>query len=96
MARQTQRDRQKQLRERHRTERRPNRDDVARVLLVWAISGHLKEGRSDRVDELGDILVAQLVDQGFAERASYEVFDALVDRYRHGDVHFRRKVHLQA
>jgi hypothetical protein len=57
---------------------------------------YLREKRADRVEQIGDILVGGLVDQGFAERASYEVFDTLVERYRHGGVHFRYKVHLQA
>ncbi|MCQ1837741.1 hypothetical protein [Neorhizobium galegae] len=89
-----QRERQQRLRDRHKAERRPDRDDVARLLLAWSISAHLKEGRADRVHQLGDILVEKLVDQGFDERASYEVFDALVDRYRHDDSPFRRKVRL--
>jgi hypothetical protein len=91
-----QRERQQQLRDQHKAERRPDRDDVARLLLAWSISGHLMEGRPDRVEQLGDILVGKLVDQGFDERASYEVFDALVDRYASGDSPFRRKVHLRA
>lgn len=102
MARQTleernarQRERQQRLRDRHRAERRPDRDDVARTLLVWTVSGYINEGRRDQLDKLADYLVKLLVNQGFDERASYEVFDDLVDRYAHDDQPFRRKVHLQ-
>lgn len=91
-----QRERQKRIRDQYKEERRPDRDDFARLLLAWSISEHLREKRADRVEQIGDILVGGLVDQGFAERASYEVFDMLVERYRHGGVHFRYKVHLQA
>ncbi|MDX0203833.1 hypothetical protein GOB99_30390 [Sinorhizobium meliloti] len=35
-----QRDRQRRLRAQHKSERRPSRDDLARVLLHWSI-GHL-------------------------------------------------------
>ncbi|MGO8257714.1 hypothetical protein ACC763_05070 [Rhizobium ruizarguesonis] len=103
MARQTdderkakQKERQQRLRDRHRGERRPDRDDVARALLFWAITSYLKEGRPDRIDQLSDAAVAVLSDQGFDKRASYEVFDGLVDRYARDHQPFRRKVHLRA
>lgn len=102
MARQTmeqrnakQRERQQRLRDRHRAERRPDRDDVARTMLFWAITGYLREDRSDRIDQLADAVTALLVDQGFDERAAYEVFDDLVDRYARDDRPFRNKAHLQ-
>ncbi|MGO8534182.1 hypothetical protein ACC756_28120 [Rhizobium ruizarguesonis] len=91
-----QRERQQRLRDRHRGERRPDRDDVARALLFWAITSYLKEGRLDRIDQLSDAAVAVLSDQGFDKRASYDVFDGLVDRYARDDQPFRRKVHLRA
>ncbi|MBY5806111.1 MULTISPECIES: hypothetical protein [Rhizobium/Agrobacterium group] len=103
MARQTdderkarQKKRQQQLRDRHRKERRPDRDDVARALLFWAITSYLNEGRADRIDQLSDAAVAVLGDQGFDRRASYDVFDGIVDRYARDDRPFRRKVHLRA
>lgn len=102
MARQTleernakQRERQQRLRDRHRAERRPDRDDVAQAMLFWAITGYLKEGRRDQLDKLADYLVPLLVDQGFDERAAYEVFDDLVDRYARDDRPFRSKPHLR-
>ncbi|CDZ67043.1 Hypothetical protein NGAL_HAMBI2605_53220 [Neorhizobium galegae bv. orientalis] len=90
-----QRERQQRLRDQHRAERRPDRDDVARAMLFWAITGYLKEDRPDRIDQLADAVTALLVDQGFDERAAYEVFDELVDRYARDDQPFRRKVHLR-
>jgi len=102
MARQTleqrnakQRERQQRLRDRHRAERRPDRDDVARTMLFWAITGYLREDRSDRIDQLADAVTALLVDKGFDERAAYEVFDDLVNRYSRDDRPFRSKPHLR-
>jgi hypothetical protein len=89
-----QRARQQRLRDRHKAEWRPDRDDIARLLLAWTITGHIREGSRAKVDYLGDILVRQLVGQGFDERASYEVFDDIADRYEAGGNPFRRKVHL--
>lgn len=90
-----QRVRQQRLRDRHLAERRPDRDDVARAMLFWAITGYLTEDRRDRIDQLADAVTALLADQGFDERAAYQVFDDLVDRYARDDRPFRRKSHLQ-
>ena len=102
MARQTleernakQRERQQRLRNRHRAERRPDRDDVARAMLFWTISSYLDQGRQDWIEELSDAVVGVLVDQGFDERAADEVFDDLVDRYARDDRPFRSKPHLR-
>ncbi len=102
MARQTleernakQRERQQRLRDRHRAERRPDRDDVARAMLFWTISSYLDQGRQDWIEELADAVVGVLVDQGFDERAADEVFDDLVDRYANDDRPFRSKPHLR-
>jgi hypothetical protein len=101
MARQTQRERnakqrerQRLLRDRHKIERRPARDDFARILLFRVVSGLLKTGKLTKLGELEDELVGELVQQGFDERAAYEVFSALVEQYGIGDSPFRRKVHL--
>jgi len=102
MARQTQeqrnalqRERQQRLRDRHRAERRPDRDDVARAMLFWTITSYLEQGRPDWIEELADAVVGLLVDQGFDERACDEVFDDLVDRYARDDQPFRSKPHLR-
>ncbi|MDW9854065.1 hypothetical protein GOB46_15930 [Sinorhizobium meliloti] len=89
-----QRERQRLLRDRHKVERRPARDDFARILLFRVISGLLKTGKLTKLDEMEDELVDELVTQGFDERAAYEVFSALVEQYGSGDSPFRRKVHL--
>jgi hypothetical protein len=64
-------------------------------MLFWAITGYLKEGRPDRIEQLADAVVGVLVDQGFDERAADEVFDDLVDRYTIDDQPFRSKPHLR-
>ena len=61
------------------------------------ISGLLKTGRLSKLEELEELedeLVEELANQGFDERASCEVFSALVEQYGSGDSPFRRKVHL--
>lgn len=88
-------ERQQRLRDRHRAERRPDRDDVARAMLFWTITSYLDQGRQDWIEELGDAVVGVLVDQGFDERAADEVFDDLVDRYARDDRPFRSKPHLR-
>lgn len=89
-----QRERQKRLRDRNRAERRPGRDDIARVALYWMVSRMVAKGAHDVLDEMEDEIVARLVDQGFAEAASYEAFDALVEKYARSAWGFRRKTHL--
>ncbi|KQM30853.1 hypothetical protein ASF03_20040 [Rhizobium sp. Leaf68] len=90
-----QRLRQQRLRDKNLAERRPGRDDIARAMLFWAITGYLRKDRPDRIDQLADAVTALLVDQGFDERAAYEVFDDLVDRYARDDRPFRNRAHLR-
>ncbi|MGO4565897.1 hypothetical protein AB4Z52_12680 [Rhizobium sp. 2YAF20] len=89
-----QRERQRQLRDQQRAERRPGRDDVARITLHWMITRSVATSNEDQLDVIEDVLVRRLVAQGYDERASYEVFDDLVDKYADTNFGFRRKVHL--
>ena len=90
-----QRERQRAYRERLKAERRPGRDDVARVLLHFVIAENAsRPDRKGRLDALQDVIVGCLVDQGFEERASHAVFDDLVERYTKEGWGFRRKGHL--
>lgn len=89
-----QRERQQQLREQARRERKPSRDDVARVLLYWTITGSAGKGQMETLLRVEDEIVGRLVEQGFDEGKAYEVFDDLIERYTKRRWEFRRKVHL--
>ncbi len=90
-----QRERQRAYRERLKAERRPGRDDVARVLFCTSSSPRMPAAdRKGRLDALQDVIVGRLVEQGFNERASHAVFDDLVERYTKEGWGFRRKAHL--
>jgi hypothetical protein len=75
--------------------RKPSRDDIARVLLHFAIAENLKRGREQEVFRLQDQVVNGLVAQGFDRAASNEAFEELIDKYRSG-WDFQRKPHLGA
>jgi phosphoglycolate phosphatase-like HAD superfamily hydrolase len=89
-----QRERQRDYRARLKEQKRPSRDDVARALLHFAITENLRHGRVEEVNRLLDRLVDDLTRQGFDERATEEVLDALVEKYRRG-WDFQRKRHLE-
>lgn len=89
-----QRERQQQLRELAKMERKPSRDDIARILLHWTITRASEAGHMSKLDRVEDEIVARLVAQGFDERKSYEVFDDIVERYTKRRWGFRRKIHL--
>ncbi|CAN7507086.1 hypothetical protein LJR251_003458 [Rhizobium rhizogenes] len=89
-----QRYRQQKLRDANRKARRPDRDDVARTALFMTISSMAARGATDVLDDFHQRVVAMLVQQGFDEQASDELFDDLVAKYRTGAWPFRRKVHL--
>lgn len=92
--RREQRARQQQLRDKHREEKRPDRDDIARTALFWLISRAIEKGQHQELEKVQEHIVRLMVEQGFDERASYDVFDALLDKYRSGISPFRRKLHL--
>lgn len=89
-----QRRRQQELRATAAAEKRPSRDDVARVALWWMISSMAEKGKPDVLQEFQDRIVGLLTQQGFSETASDEVMDDLVRKYGSGGWPFRRKIHL--
>ncbi|KAB2784135.1 hypothetical protein F9K97_18840 [Brucella anthropi] len=91
-----QRERQKDYRDRLRAERKPTRDDIARVLLHFMIVKAVKSGNQDGMEKLIDMLLDALKGQGFDKDASLEVIDDLIVRYTKSGWDFRRKVHLSA
>ncbi|CAN7389121.1 hypothetical protein LJR255_002389 [Pararhizobium sp. LjRoot255] len=66
----------------------------SRLALFMTISSMAVRGATDVLDDFHQRVVAMLVQQGFDEQASDEVFDDLVAKYRTGASPFRRKVHL--
>jgi hypothetical protein len=89
-----QRDRQRKLREAAKLERKPSRDDIARVLLHWAITKCIERGQENMLNRVQDEVVSILAVQGFDEGKAYEVFDDLIERYTKQRWGFRRKIHL--
>lgn len=89
-----QRERQQALRDQAKRERKPSRDDIARALLHWSITGSAAKGQMETLFRVEDEVVARLVGQGFDEGKAYEVFDDLIERYTKRRWEFRRKVHL--
>lgn len=95
LRRREQRDRQKIYRDQQRVLRRPSRDDIARVFL-WQMMSRARQAGERRVDQMLDMIVTELTDQGFDERQSELAFGDLLDRYSNTDTPpFRRKVHLR-
>ena len=89
-----QKERQRALRAKLKAEKRPGRDDVARVALHWMISRMTTKAAHDVLAEMEGEIVAALTGQGFDQKASYEVFDGLVEKYGSSAWDFRRKPHL--
>lgn len=90
-----QRSRQQKAREKARADRRPSRDDIARMFFWQTISQAQQSGEAGRnlIRKMADLIVSGLEDQGFDDQESYEVFDELVRRY-HRIFPFRPKRHL--
>ena len=80
-----QRLRQQNIRQCAKELRRPNRDDLARMLLWQMINGlqHNKKttNRQQELDNLCNMIVGGLVRQGFDVGQCEEVFDALAKKY---------------
>ena len=78
-----QRVRQAELRKAARKARRPDRDDIARLLLWQMISGiqARSTGQREMLDKLRNKIIDGLEAQGFDSRESEEVFEDLAKRY---------------
>lgn len=88
--------RQQRVRDEARENRRPSRDDIARMLLWQTIHGVQSRRRDARavLDRLRDEVVEGLERQRFSIRESEEVFEELVTKYASGLFPFRPKRHL--
>lgn len=89
-----QRLRQQELRKSALAAKRPSRDDVARVALFSIIRRMADMDAQKVLNDFQDKVVGLLAEQGFDEKASDEVFEDLVRKYKTGGLPFRRKVHL--
>ncbi|MEP2978568.1 MAG: hypothetical protein ABJO86_03720 [Lentilitoribacter sp.] len=94
-----QRLRQQNIRQCAKELRRPNRDDLARMLLWQMINGLQQNkkvtNRQQELDNLCNMIMGGLVKQGFDERQSEDVFDDLAKKYAGSLPPFRLKRHLQ-
>ncbi len=93
-----QRKRQADYRAKQKKERRPNRDDFARIAFHWLIVSMDKQTRKTG-DPSGqvwieDMLITRLVEQGFDEKACEDVLAMLTDKYVKEGWAFQRKPHL--
>lgn len=97
--REEQRARQAAVREAARESRRPDRDDVARLLLWLTLRKAHAEARKLQsrapLDTLCSILVANLVRQGFDANEAEDVYAMLETKYRSQTSSGRVKRHLR-
>lgn len=90
-----QRERQQLNRQRTKLERKPSRDDIARVFLHMFIMKCHKTDQMHMLDGFCDMIVKRLKSQGFDKDASYTVIDELIEKYTKSDWQFLRKLHLR-
>jgi hypothetical protein len=88
-----QRARQQEARRRNAATKRPDRDDVARTALFWLIR-RMARRTPHELNAFQNRIIKLLVEQGFDRQASDAVLEDLVEKYRTGELPFRRKVHL--
>ncbi len=86
-----QRERQRQYRDRLKAERRPDRDDIARVFLHFMIVRAVKSEDRNSMEKLIDMLLDALERQGFDKDASLDVLEDLIFRYTKLGWDFRRR-----
>ncbi|WP_040486296.1 hypothetical protein [Lutibaculum baratangense] len=84
---------QRAYRARQKAERKPSRDDVARVVLRWEI-GRALTMENRKLERLERVVIEGLVEQGFDRDAAKHRFHEIVDRYEDG-WNFRLKPHLR-
>lgn len=89
-----QRERQQAYRERIKAERRPSRDDIARVALRWVISETYSNMNERQVGFFEARMLSELALQGFDVKACEEALSELVEKYTEGHWQFRLKRHL--
>lgn len=84
---------QREYRARRKQEMAPDRDDIARALLHYAITENLEHGRHPELARLLRAISQQLEEQGFDPAATRRMWRDLVKRYGNGWT-FQRKLHL--
>lgn len=84
---------QEEYRKRVKGARAPDRDEIARQLLHYAITENLKRDRESELWHMADSVIERLVERGYDLEASQNVFVGIVDRYEKGWT-FQRRVHL--
>lgn len=95
-----QRLRQLSVRRTAKEQKKPSRDDIARMLLWQMITGIQKNkekdkaGKREMLDKMLKRTVNGLESQGFDAQQSEDAFEALVDKYANSSSPFRRKLHL--
>lgn len=89
-----QRERQKIYRDRLKADRKPTRDDIARVVLHFVVMHASKADDPQSLDRFTKRVLKTLKAQGFDEDASLDVFDDLIAKYTKKNWGFRRKTHM--
>lgn len=90
-----QREYQRQYRERKKQKRKPDRDEIARELLHYAIVENLANDREDELWQVVQSITERLVARGYDHAATATVFDEIIQRYAAGWT-FQHKLHLRA
>lgn len=88
-----QREYQRAYRERVKAAREPDRDEIARELLHYAITENLRLCREDELWTLADSIIERLVARRYDRVATEQAFVAIADRYEAG-WKFQRRSHL--
>jgi hypothetical protein len=84
---------QRRYRAQRKREKAPDRDDIARALLHFAITENLEHGRHQDLARLIKEISRRLEEQGFDPAATRRAWRDLVVRYDGGWT-FQRKIHL--
>ena len=90
----TQADYQRAYRRQQMAQRKPARDDVARVALHWIITEALRRNKEGELAKWCDLIVTRLSEQGFDRDAAHLRISHLVEQYENGWA-FQQKLHLK-
>lgn len=85
---------QRAYRRQQMAQRKPARDDVARVALHWIITEALRRNKQGELVKWCDLIVTRLSEQGFDRDAARIRIGHLVEQYEKGWA-FQQKVHLK-
>lgn len=90
-----QREYQRRYREAKKKGRKPDRDEIARELLHYAIVENLARDQEENLRWIVRSITARLVARGYDRAATLAAFDAIIQRYAAG-WQFQHKLHLRA